>query len=318
MRLRNLLAMAICCVMVGMAASQEPGSEYSEYSDDRFDRLDTDSSGDMSKFNDDGSLKANIICIDEIDLTVSDPGILTLAPDEGQLITAGDVIATTDDQDTKARRLVAFYAWQAVEKELESDIRIRYARKNMQVAKASYDDAVEANQRAKKAVSENEIRRRKFDWEAGGLNIENIEHEMSVTTITAREKKAEYDAATLMLRHHEVKAPIPGMVEERTLGKGSYVRPGDPICHIVRLDRMRAEAFVPIHFRSPAELKGLPVTVKVMVGYQDGQPRYESFKSTIGFVSSSIDVNDNIRVWAEFENRGDFVVRKGMQASIAF
>ena len=282
--------------------------------DDSLDPFATAS--DSSGMNDDGSLIGNVVYIDELDLAVSESGVLSQAPEEGDVVAVGDLIAKTDDTDAKARRLVAFYAWKAAEKDLESDIRLQYAKKNAKVAEASYEDAVAANRRQKKAISEFEIRRRKFEWESGVLNIENTQHEMSVAKVALLENKAEYDAATLMLRHHEVKAPISGMVEKKYLGKGSFVRPGDPICHIVRLDRMRVQVEVPIDIYSPSELKGRPVTIKIEVGAENGEPVFETFESEIDFVSSSIELNDHIRVWAEFDNRGDFIVRKGMKALV--
>jgi multidrug efflux pump subunit AcrA (membrane-fusion protein) len=266
--------------------------------------------------NEDGSLKGSVVYIDELDLAVSESGVLSQAPEEGDIVELDEVVARTDETDAKARRLVAFYAWKAAEKELESDIRMQYAKKNAEVAKASYDDAVAANRRQKKAISEFEIRRRKFEWESGMLNIENTQHEMSVSKVAVLQQKAEYDAATLMLRHHEVRAPISGMVEKKYLGKGSFVRPGDPICHIVRLDRMRVQVEVPIGKYSPSELKNREVTIKIEVGAEDGKPIYENFDAKIDFVSSSIEISDSIRVWTEFENRGDFIVRKGMNARV--
>ena len=262
----------------------------------------------------DGSLRGVVVCIDEVELAVSESGVLTQALSEGDIVSEGDVVARTDDTDAKARRMMAFYGYKAAEKEISSTIRMQYAEKNMEVAKAAYDDAVAANRRQKKAISEFEVRRRKFEWESGMLNIENTQHEMDVAKVTLQEKKAEYEAATLMLRHHEVRAPISGIVEKKYLGKGSFVRPGDPICRILRLDRMRVQFEVPIGMVAPAELKGKTVTVRVEVGSMNGEPVNETFEGKIDFVSPSMELNDVIRAWAEFDNRGDFVVRKNMVA----
>jgi multidrug efflux pump subunit AcrA (membrane-fusion protein) len=316
----TILASLICLFLVAWGNSQDFLDTPAET--ESFDEFPSPGDSFDSAVNEDGSIVGQIFCIDEVDLAMSESGTLLQAPQEGDVVSAGDVVAMTDVTDAKARRMVAFYAWKAVERENESRVRLKYAEKNMEVAKASYEDAVAANRRTKNAVSEFEVRRRKFEWEAGILNIENTQHEMAVSKVSLQEKKAEYDAATLMMRHHEVRAPVSGIVEEKYLGKGSFVRPGDPICHIVRLDRMRVEYQVPINLIPPSQLKGRGVSVTVNVGAENGRPIQETFNGQIGFVSSTVALNQAVRAWAEFENRGDaergFVVRKGMKATVRF
>lgn len=316
----TILASLFCLFFVACGNSQDFLDTPAET--DSFDEMSSPGNSFDSAVNADGSIVGQIFCIDEVDLAISESGTLLKAPKEGHVVTEGDVVALTDVTDSKARRMVAFYAWKAVERENENKVRLKYAEKNMEVAKASYEDAVAANNRTKNAVSEFEIRRRKFEWEAGLLNIKNTQHEMAVSKVTLQEKKAEYDAATLMMRHHEVRAPVSGVVEQKYLGKGSFVRPGDPICHIVRLDKMRVEFQVPIDLIPPSQLNGRRVSVTVNVGSENGQPIQEVFEGEIGFVSSTVALNQAVRAWAEFENRGDadrgFAVRKGMKATVKF
>jgi multidrug efflux pump subunit AcrA (membrane-fusion protein) len=101
------------------------------------------------------------------------------------------------------------------------------------------------------------------------------------------------------------------MVVEVLRRRGEWVQPGDTVVRIVRLDKLRAEGFLPAKHAS-LDLVGSQVRLKV--ASPDNKPL--EFTGHIVFVNPEIDpLNSQVRVWAEVENP-DLKLRPGMQATI--
>ncbi len=89
------------------------------------------------------------------------------------------------------------------------------------------------------------------------------------------------------------------------------MQPGDTVVRIVRLDKLRAEGFLPAKHAS-LDLVGSKVRLKVASA--DSKPM--EFAGHIVFVNPEIDpLNSQVRVWAEVENP-DLKLRPGMQATL--
>jgi macrolide-specific efflux system membrane fusion protein len=94
--------------------------------------------------------------------------------------------------------------------------------------------------------------------------------------------------------------------------RGEWVKPGEVVVRILRLDRLRAEGFLRADQWSD-DLQGCQGRVLVDLPKAPGA----EFPAKVVFVDPEIDpVNSQVRVWAEVENRG-LRLRPGMKARMA-
>ena len=92
---------------------------------------------------------------------------------------------------------------------------------------------------------------------------------------------------------------------------GEWVKPGEPVVRILRLDRLRVEGFLKSRDLTPG-LQGR--TVKLVVDLPGDAGR--EFLGKISFVDPEVDpVNSQVRVWVEVQNQ-DLRLRPGMQAKM--
>jgi multidrug efflux pump subunit AcrA (membrane-fusion protein) len=252
--------------------------------------------------------------ISEPILGFEESGIITKIPKEGTAIRAGDVIAMLDPKEMELKVDVAAAALNVAEKEAGNQIKVRYAEASAKANEADYMSGIDANRRKNGVVPEMELRRRKLEAEAGKLSIENANYELEIARLSSLVKKAELNATEFALKRMKIVSPISGIVIKREAHDGQFVRAGDPVLQIAQLDRMRVAAYIPMDDISPRDIVGRRVTIEIACGRdpQTGKERQFVCESTIEFVDAMVKTNDSYRVWAEFDNTADFVVRNGM------
>jgi macrolide-specific efflux system membrane fusion protein len=122
-------------------------------------------------------------------------------------------------------------------------------------------------------------------------------------------KENEYQAAQERVKRHRITAPISGVVVQINRRLGEWVKPGEAVVRILRLDRLRAEGFLKACYLSDG-LQGRQVTLVVDLPDEPGA----EFPGKIVFLDPEIDpVNGQIRIWAEVQNKG-LRLRPGMRA----
>jgi macrolide-specific efflux system membrane fusion protein len=250
--------------------------------------------------------------IEQVELPAKEPGALAeLSVREGDVVASAQQVATIEDNEaqvavSKAERELAIARTKA-----ENDVPVRYARKAQEVAAAEYRRAQESVQKFHKSVSATEIDQLRLTTEKALLEIEQAELEQSIARLTARQKETELESAQIKLNRHRLAAPFAGMVVQVKRHRGEWVNPGDSVMRLVRLDRLRVEAFVPARAVTP-HLQGRRVTLIVDLP-QRGNIR---FNGEVVFVSPEVNpVNGQIRLWAEVDNL-DLQLRPGQPATL--
>lgn len=239
---------------------------------------------------------------------------------------------------------------QIAEKKATSDIRVRAAEKAALVAKNEFERASVARERFSDSVSQSEIdglrlthqrailesQQAELERQLDSLNAQ-IERQTSLeltTNLRAAElevSKARFDQSILRLRanstrhqveqaklvvlKHRITSPLDGVIAEVFSQPGEWVKPGDAILRIVRLNRLRGEGFL-----SSEQAAGLRLrrhdrveAESVLLDWVSTTGEIKTKPAKIQFISPEVDaINGQVRFWVEFEN-DDLLLLPGMK-----
>jgi len=260
---------------------------------------------------------AQLTLIEHADISASEAGLLgSLVVKEGETVDAGSTLARIDDRDAKLIRERAETEMEEARSLAENDIKVRFAKLSAAVADAELKRARESNETFPKSVSQTEIDRLKLLADKSVLEIEQAELDLQQARRSLRVKEHDLARASLALERRHIVAPFPGMVVQWKKQPGEWVEPGTPVMRLIRINRLRAEAFVASQ-ALPKNLVGRPATLIV-----DTPSSGSSQKSTskhpgqLVYVSPEVDpVNGQVRIWAEIDN-SDLSLRPGQTATL--
>ena len=241
-------------------------------------------------------------------------GVLLVAPTEGEYLEVDQLIAQTDDTDAKWAAKASEYAVAALQKDLESEIRLEYSKASREVRRVAYEKAQRANQITPGAIPDIELRELEFQYKEARLSFENTLHERAITEINLSEKNAEWQRTLALMERHKVLSPIRGIVAEVEKRKGEYVRPGDPVARLVQLDRVRISAKLNPSDYAMDAMVGRNVRITIDIG---GSGRTETFEGVIAFADPELDASGRFEVWAEIDVPNENL-RDGMQGTMEF
>jgi macrolide-specific efflux system membrane fusion protein len=249
---------------------------------------------------------------EEVAVPARDAGVLArIEVKEGQLVEEGDCVVRLLDTDVRLAAERARLESEIALRKFRNDVDLRYAKKSTEVAKAELARSLDTNEKYPKTVSNSELDRQRLLVDQGELQIQKAEHDREVAGLTHQIRESEHKIASEQLERRTILAPLRGMIVEVLRRRGEWVQPGDAVVRIVRLDKLKAEGFLPAKHAS-LDLVGSKVRLKVVSA--DNKPM--EFAGHIVFVNPEIDpLNSQVRVWAEVENP-DLKLRPGMQATL--
>jgi macrolide-specific efflux system membrane fusion protein len=249
---------------------------------------------------------------EEVAVPARDAGVLAkIEVKEGQLVEEGDCVVRLLDTDVRLAVEKARLEAEIALRKYRNDVDLRYAKKSTEVAKAELARSLDTNEKYPKTVSNSELDRQRLLVDQGELQIQKAEHEREVAGMTRQIRECEYKIANEQLERRTILAPLRGMIVEVLHRRGEWVQPGDTVVRVVRLDKLKAEGFMPAKHAS-LDLVGSKVRLKVASA--DSKPM--EFSGHIVFVNPEIEpLNSQVRVWAEVENP-DLKLRPGMQATL--
>jgi multidrug efflux pump subunit AcrA (membrane-fusion protein) len=249
--------------------------------------------------------RALVTLIHDNKVPASEAGMLTEVPvEEGHSVEEGALVAQIDIRSTVARQRIAEQEHYAALAQAENDAEIEVAEKAIEVSKADLDANEEIRRVNKNAVSASEHRKYIFQYEKSLAQKKQAINEKKIAGMTAQAKKAQYDAASIELDLRQARAPFKGQVVEVMKKPGDWVTAGEPIMHIVGLDRVKVKGFVLVSGPNGAshdEVIGKPVTITV---HSAGDKKH-TVKGIIGFASPVIEgvgTSRQFRIWAEVDN----------------
>ncbi len=237
---------------------------------------------------------------DEREIPAQEAGVLwELNVIEGQQVTKGEVLGRVDDRMAKKQEEVSQYKLTAARAEAENDVNVRYAKATRDVADAEVLQDHETNRIHPNTVPLFDMRRHQLEAKKAALGIDQAEHEQKLATLKADIQQSELQAASLDIERRQIISPINGEVVKRHVREGEWLKPGDPVVHVVRRDLLRVRATLDGNRITPSEVEGKPVTVEVALGHG----RVERFPGKVVWVSPGRTNGSDFDVWAEVYNR---------------
>jgi membrane fusion protein (multidrug efflux system) len=195
--------------------------------------------------------------------------IVELQAEDNRRVEAGAVLARIDDRDYRARVESAradLLARQAALSEIENRIAVQNSAiaqsgASVAAAKAEVARARADHERTTRLVREDYVSRQRFDTtladaakaEAGlagsGAQAQGVRRQLAVLTsefavarAQAEQAQAALDLAQIDLDSTVIRAPLAGVIGNRAVRDGQYVRPGQTLLALVPLDSVWIDA----------------------------------------------------------------------------
>jgi macrolide-specific efflux system membrane fusion protein len=248
--------------------------------------------------------------VEQVEVPAREAGVLAnIHVREGQLVPADLVLALVEDNEAQLALARAKLEAAEAQRQAKNDVKIRLAKKTLEVARLDMKRADEARERFSKSISQSELDDLRLKIEKGELEIEQAEHEFENAGHLARVAANQLQLAERNLERRRIVTPVEGVVVKVFRHPGEWVEPGEVVLRLVRINPLRAEGFLDAT-KIKRDLSNQPVRLFV-----DLPGAGETvFAGKLVFVSPEIDpFNGQARVYAEVANR-DLLLRPGMRA----
>lgn len=182
--------------------------------------------------------------------------VATVAVDIGDFVHAGDTIARLDEDELKIlveqgeAQLAQARAAVGLSPEQPDDT---INRENSPVVRQERAVLIEAQanfERLKMLQERNAVTQADLDTSAAAVAVAEARYAASLNAVeeklaTIRIRRSELALAHDMLKHATIRAPFDGLIQTRQAASGAFVRVGDPIVTLVRIDPLRFRGTVP-------------------------------------------------------------------------
>jgi macrolide-specific efflux system membrane fusion protein len=250
--------------------------------------------------------------VQEVDVPAREAGLLvSVEVKEGQTVEQDQLLAQVDDTAAHLEKEQANLEVQIARANAENEVNLRFARKSLDVAKAELQRAEQSNRSFAKSVSDSEMDRLSLVVERSVLAVEQAEHEQKLADLTLQARESMARSAQEKVQRHQLLAPFPAIVVQIQRQRGEWVTPGEAVVRVRRIDRLRAEGYLPASDARP-DLQGRQVDLLIDLPDRPGT----KFPGEIIFLDPEIDpVNAQMRIWVEVDNtKGQLL--PGMRASM--
>jgi multidrug efflux pump subunit AcrA (membrane-fusion protein) len=262
-------------------------------------------------------IKGVVKLIDQVTVSVQEAGLITaLEVREGTTVSADALVGRVSDSQARMAKLVAEAEHKIAQNKAGNDIEVRYAESAAKVAEYEYRAGLQANERAANSISQVKLQEMALAYEKAQRQIEQAQHNLEIAKEEAEAKRVEVDAAEDGVKRRQITSPIGGEVVEVPVHVGEFVKPGDAIFRVIRLDQLAVEGFLRGADYAPGDIVGKPVIVELKLAH--GRPM--QFAGKVTFVHPEIDARGQFRIKAEVANiaeNGQYLLRPGHDVDMA-
>ena len=187
--------------------------------------------------------RVDLVKIGDAKLAAQEAGVIAeINVRDGEQVPAGKLLVKIDDAQPRMQKLAAAAERDAAQAKYENDVEIRHATAAAEVAKFEFLRSQDANKAAPGSISQVEMKEKEFAWKKALLAIEQTQKEQKLNGFTAQGKQAEVDNADEAIKRREVRSTFDGVVQSVSPHVGEWVKPGDAIIRLMRMDRLRVKA----------------------------------------------------------------------------
>ena len=243
-------------------------------------------------------------------------GVLAaIAIEEGATVKAGDVLASLDDRAVKLAVEKAKLEREQALAKASNELRLQYADKALEVARAEMKRSSESNEQFARSISQSQLDVERLTIQKLELERRQAEHDLALDKFELRLKENALEGAQLDLELHSVRAPFAGVVALVHGRPGEWVQPGTPVLRLVAIDRLRAEGFAQA---SAVSDKLIGRKVRFTPSAEDSSSSAAPpVDGVLRFISPEIDpVTHQVRIWAEVDNK-NLRLRPGQQGRLS-
>ncbi len=181
----------------------------------------------------------------------------------GMIVHKGDVLGKQQDDELVQDCIVAQQELLVAQKEAEKTLEIEVARAAASVAQASYKRAESLNRDMPGAVSPEEVQEKYYDWVRAAKSVDKAEYDLEVNQEKVKVARARVNAAEVLIRNRKFFCPIDGVIDDVYQNEGQWLREGDKILRIHRLDKVMVTGAVDASAYAPEAIDGKTVDVTV-------------------------------------------------------
>lgn len=229
--------------------------------------------------------------IDEAQVTALSAGAIgQIHAREGDVIEAGQTLATLEDATERLGVARAEVEARIAQHAATADVAVRFAEKSAEVARAELRRSEESVARFARSVSQSQLDVERLAIDRAELEAEKARHEQDKARLEAVHAEKELELARLLLDRRQMRSPLAGVVVETTARRGEWLEPGQTALRVVATERLLAEGYVAADAARRLR-RGQPVSTGESIG-------------RLTFVSPEVDpVTGQVRVLAEITNR---------------
>jgi RND family efflux transporter MFP subunit len=170
--------------------------------------------------------------------------IISISVENGQYVNAGDTIATLDDQDIRNNIKASESQLKVTEQQLAS------AQVSIKKLKTSLDDATRNYDRQKNLYDKGGIS--KVDFEAAEKTLSNAQADFETGNVSIQTAEANINAQKVSLSNLQdnlnntvIKAPISGVISEKTMNIGQMASAGTALAKVNNISSLYATIQIP-------------------------------------------------------------------------
>lgn len=194
-------------------------------------------------------------------MTDEDGNPVMIPMHRGMQVEEGEILGVQFNQAAHARRTAAERELEVAKKEAGKQLEVEVAEASKNVALMEYKRAVNANKRVPNSVSEDEVWQKRFEWYRGMKSEDKAKYDLEIAALAVDVKEAAIAIADADLEERLIRAPLSGQVDDIFKNKGEWLREGDNVLHVLRLDKINITANFDSEQVSPAMIQGKAVTV---------------------------------------------------------
>jgi RND family efflux transporter MFP subunit len=217
----------------------------------------------------------------------------------GELVEAGQLLATLDADDAKLKVELAEIELQQAIELADTELSVRTAQATLELARLDLQRAEESIRRYPKSVTESQLDRLRGVLTRAELEWEQAKFQRQQQQLVVQRAKNSLAVARRGFEKRHIRAPLAGQVVAEHVRIGEWVEVGAPVFRIVDTSRLRAEGFV-VPDAQTMRLTGN--AAQVTVKQEMGEPFIA--RGVVTFVSPEVNrVDGRVRLWVELDNR---------------